>query len=130
MTLPPCVIVHSLAQAKAALAPGLPVTLLSGEGAGAYAGAGWWLALMQAAAAAPPPHLLDCGTAPGRALEALRAGQPRLILRAPAAIFAEVAAQAASHHALLLPAAPPSLDLSHRHAARALIAWLDQAMPA
>jgi hypothetical protein len=126
MTAPPAVIVHSLAQARQALAANRPVTLLSAPGAAVYAGAGWWLALIEAAAggAPPPPHLLDCGAAAGRALEALRAGQRHLIFQAPDAIFAEVSAIAASFGAVVLRAPPPSLDLGRIGAGRQLAAWL------
>jgi hypothetical protein len=127
MTEPRAVIVHSLAQARQALAMNLPVTLLSAPGAGVYAGAGWWLALVAAAAeGAPPPHVLDCGATAGRALEALRAGQKRLILQAPDAIFAEVAAIAASYGATVLRTTPASLDLGRPGGARQLTAWLTQ----
>src|SRR5271168_4381219 len=97
MKLPPAVMVHGLQQARAALAPGLPVTLLSGPGAGGYAGVGWWLALVALAAAGGPvpPNVLDCGEATGRALEAVRAGQRLLVLRTNPALFRDVAERAA-----------------------------------
>jgi hypothetical protein len=124
------VIVHGLAHARAALAPALPVTLLSAPGAAIYAGAGWWLALMAQAAApyAPPPHILDCGSAPGRALEAVRAGQKRLILRAPVAILSEVSILAAAEGAIVLAVPPASLDLAQPGASRGLTAWLEQSL--
>jgi succinyl-CoA synthetase beta subunit len=126
MAAPQAVIVHSLAQARQALAANRPVTLLSAPGAAIYAGAGWWLALVEAAAggAPPPPNFLDCGGAAGRALEALRAGQKHIILQAPEAIFAEVSVIAASFDAAVLAVAPPSLDLGRPGAARLLAAWL------
>ena len=84
MDLPPAVIVHGLAEAKAALAPGLPVTLVSPPGAALYAGCGWWRALVAAAWAAHPgvPFLdiLDCADGTGQALAALRIGVNRLIV--------------------------------------------------
>jgi hypothetical protein len=125
MQLPPAVIVHGLAQARAALAPGLAVTLLSAPGAACYAGVGWWRALVAEAAAGRlvPPDILDCGDAPVRALEALRAGQIRLVLRSPD-LFADVAARAAACGATVLGAAPEALDLAQRGAARRLTAWL------
>ena len=61
---PPAVIIHGLDHARMALAPGLPVTLLSAPGAGVYAGAGWWRALMLALCPADP-DILDCGSAAG-----------------------------------------------------------------
>jgi hypothetical protein len=130
MTLPPAVTIHGLEQARAALAPGLPVTLLSAPFAGVYAGAGWWLAIMAAARDVPrPPHVLDCGTAPGRALEAARAGQGLIVLRAPSAIFDEVRGIAAGYNTTVLAKRPPSLDLGKPGAARTLEAWLRGALP-
>lgn len=125
MRLPPAVMVHSLAQARAALAPGLPVTLLSAPGAALFAGVGWWRALIQAATehAAAPPDILDCADAPGRALEALRHGQRLLVLQAPAH-FADIAERAARQGGTILTAAPPSLDLAVRGAERRLSDWL------
>lgn len=126
MTLPPAVIVHGLAQARAALAPGLAVTLLSAPGAAQYAGVGWWRALVEAAAAggALPPDILDCGAAPGRVLEALRMGQRRLVLRARPDVFADLRQRAASLGGVLMPDPPASLDLAQPGATRHLTAWL------
>jgi hypothetical protein len=125
MQLPPAVIVHGLAQARGALAPRLPVTLLSAPGAALYAGVGWWRALVTAACegAVTPPDILDCADAPGRALEALRHGQRILVLRAPD-VFDDITARAAAQGAYVLSAAPPSLDLAARGAERQLFAWL------
>lgn len=76
------VIVHSLVQAKAALAPGQPVLLLSAEGAAGSAGPGWWREVIAAARAEYPDTdalaLLDCGDAPGHAMAALAAGVTEL----------------------------------------------------
>ena len=128
MTMSPAVIVHGLDMARAAMRPGRPVTLLSGEGAGAYAGVGWWRALMRAATLDFPhtdmQHILDCGFAPGRALEALRAGQTRLVLRADPRVWADIAGRTAALGGMLLAAAPPALDLSEHGALRRLEAWL------
>lgn len=121
--LPPAVVVRSLAEALAALAHGLPVTLLSAPGAGAVAGAGWWRALCSAARAAHPDtgctDVLDCADAPGRAMEAIRAGQAFLVLDPACPAFDRVAALA-----IVLPARPPALDLDRRDAQRHLRAWL------
>jgi hypothetical protein len=128
MKVSPAVIVHGLEMARAALRPGLPVTLLSGEGAGAYAGVGWWQALVRAAHQDfPQTHMqdiLDCGFAPGRALEALRAGQTRLVLRADPRVWADIAERTARLGGVLLAEAPPALDLSAHGALRRLGAWL------
>jgi hypothetical protein len=125
MALPPAVVIHGLAQARAALAPGLPVTLLSARGAGIYAGVGWWRALI--AAAAPcldVPDVLDCADSPGRALEALRGGQALLILHGAPGVWHDIAVRASRQGARLLDARPPALDLADRGAARHLLSWL------
>jgi hypothetical protein len=126
MKLPPAVIVHGLSQAHAALSMGAPVTLLSAPGAAVYAGVGWWRALVAAAAggALAPPDILDCGAAPGRALEALRGGQRVLVLRARADVFADLAQRAESLGGRLLAEAPPALDLAVPGGERRLAAWL------
>jgi hypothetical protein len=125
MVLPPAVVIHGLAQARAALAPGLPVTLLSAPGAGLYAGVGWWRALVAAAGAgADAPDVLDCADAPGRALEALRGGQALLILQCAPCVWHDIAERAARQGARLLDARPPALDLGDRGAIRQLDVWL------
>jgi hypothetical protein len=125
MNLPRAVTIHGLEQARTALASGLPVTLLSAPFAGVYAGVGWWLAVIAAACELPrPPHVLDCGTAPGRALEAARAGQGLIVLRAPSAIFNEVRGIAAGYNTTVLPKRPASLDLAKPGAEQKLAAWL------
>jgi hypothetical protein len=129
MQLPPAVIVHGVEHARAALAPGLPVTLLSAPGAAIYAGVGWWRAMVAeaAGAATPPPDILDCADAPGRALEALRHGQKLLILRGQhlhEGVFADIAERAIRQGGLAFATAPPALDLATRGADRRLQAWL------
>ncbi len=126
------VIVHGLGMACLALRAGQaccrPVTLLSAEGAAAYAGVGWWRALVAAAHQAVPgcqlTDILDCGDAPGRALEALRAGQQTLVLRSGERVWADIAWRAQSCGAALLATAPAALDLGQPGAARRLSAWL------
>jgi hypothetical protein len=122
--LPPAIVVRSLADAIAALAPGLPVTLLSAPGAGVFAGTGWWRALVAAAREAHPAtpcaDVLDCADAPGRALEAIRAGQAVLVLDPACPAFARVATLAT-----VLPVRPPALDLDRRGTHRHLRAWLE-----
>ena len=124
----PAVIVHGLEMARFALVPGRPVTLLSAEGAAAYAGVGWWQALVRAACEAFPDtrvsDILDCGFAPGRALEALRAGHTHLVLRADPRVWADIAGRTASLGGVLLDEAPMALDLAERGARRRLEAWL------
>ncbi len=123
MKLPPAVVVHGLDDARHALAPGRPVTLLSGPGAAIYAGAGWWRALVAASGTAGP-DVLDCADAPGRAMEALRAGCRLLVLDPAVPAAPLVAARAAAIGALVLPDRPPALDLAQPGAERRLAAWL------
>ena len=128
--LPKAVIVHGLEMARVAVlsASGLgrPLTLLSAPGAACYAGVGWWRALV---AAVDPDGIvadvLDCGSAPGRALEALRAGQRVLVLRAEARVWADIAGRAAGCGGVLLAEAPPALDFGSPGALRLLVEWLD-----
>jgi len=115
--------VHSLGQARLALAAGRPVTLLSAPGAALYAGCLWWQSLL-AQAGCEGLALLDCGAAPGRAVEALRLGLRGLVLTCEEPAFQAVSALAAAQGAMLLPAPPPSLDLGARGAERHLSAWL------
>jgi len=122
MVLPPAVIVHGIEDAREALRPGRPVTLLSAPGAAVYGGCLWWQALMREVA--QKFSLLDCGDAPGRALEALRLGLPGVVLACEDAAFAVVAGIAAAEDVLLLPAPPPALDMAAPGADRRLIAWL------
>ena len=124
----PCVTVHALADAVAALAPGRPVTLLSAPGAACYAGCGFWRALVAAARrrhpATPMRDILDCADAAGRAMEALRIGQPALVLLRSCPAYDAVGAAAAECGTLLLFERPAALDLSAPGASRRLAAWL------
>jgi class I fructose-bisphosphate aldolase len=127
MVLPPAVIIHGLPHARAALARGHAVTLLSAPGAPSYAGVAWWRALVAAARAEfpglDPPDVLDCGDAPGRALEALSLGCRMIVLR-PGPAFADIAERAAAQGARLLAEPPTALNLGDRAAVRRLDAWL------
>jgi hypothetical protein len=125
--LPPAVVVHALADARAAAAFGRPVTLLSAAGAALYTGIPWWQHLVVAIRRDRPGHdihdILDCGDSPGLALEALRQGQSLIRLaRGPA--WDLVASRAAVAGASVLAARPPALDLARPGAAPALAAWL------
>ena len=124
----PSVVVHGLAQARAALRPGFPVVLLSAPAAAGYAGCLWWRELVAAARssypATPALDILDCGEAPGHAMAALRAGQRLLLLDPACPAFARVADAAATFGAHVLSRRPPALDLAPRGAERRLTAWL------
>lgn len=125
--LPPAVMVHGLEQARRACALGLPVTLLSAPGAAAAWGCLWWQSLLAAVPYAGPA-LLDCGTAPGRATEALTLGVKGVIL-ASCPVWDELAWLATQTQAVLLPASPAFLDLGQNDRWRKqdetrLLAWL------
>ncbi len=128
MELPPCVVVHGLAQVRAALAPGAPVTLLSAHGAALYAGCGWWRALIARGRAERPDvpalDILDCADGSGQALAALRIGQQFLVLEAGAPGWAAVVAIAAERGGRVLAARPPALDLAEPGTLRRLPGWL------
>ncbi len=127
------VVVHGLAQARAALRPGFPVVLLSAPAAAGYAGCLWWRELVAAARAAHPAtpalDVLDCGAAPGHAMAALRVGQRLLILDPACPAYRAVAGAAATLGAHVLPARPPALDMAARGAQRRLAGWLAVADP-
>jgi hypothetical protein len=99
-----------------ALAGEAGLLLLSAPGAAAWPGAGIVAAMVARAAASHPgvPHraALDCGAAPGLALDAIRRGWRLLVLRPEHPSFPQVEDAAASVGAVVLPAAPPALDLS------------------
>ena len=126
MNFPPAVVVHGLRDARVALAPGWPVTLLSARGAAVFAGCGWWRAVMAAAGA--EIDILDCADAPGQAMAALRIGQRRIVLD-PGPAFAAVSAAAATMDAVVLAERPVALDLGQRGAERRLRAWLQGDKP-
>ncbi len=135
MTAAPAVVVHEVAQARAALAAAGPrgVLLLSAPGAVAGMGAAWFRALVLAAAASHPrvrwQAALDCGAAPGHVLGALRMGLRMLVLDPGVPAFAGLAALVAAEGGLLLPARPKALDLGRvdlrRPGGQAMVAqWL------
>ncbi len=117
------VIIHDLIQARAAITPGRPVTLLSATNAALFGGCLWWQALMREAGFTGL-SLLDCGDVPGRALEALRLGLPGIVLAQRDAAYTTVATLAAEAGAIILPIPPPALDLGKRGTERELMAWL------
>jgi hypothetical protein len=128
MIIPPAVIVHGLADARTALAPGLPVTLLSAPAAALFAGCSWWREMVAAAHADAPltdmVDILDCADASGMAMGALRSAVCRLILWPDAPGWAAVHDIAGRQGGFVLPRAPTALDLADRNAARGLHKWL------
>ena len=128
LQLYPAVIIRELNDATASLAPGLPVTLISEQGAGLYGGAGWWRAVVAKARAiypaTPAQDVLDCADGSGQALAALRIGQQLLVLDRSAPGWEAVCAIAMERGGGVLSVRPLSLDLGQRGAARRLDAWL------
>src|ERR1700712_2962838 len=128
MIVCPAVIVHGLADARAVLAVGAPVTLLSAPGAAGFAGCLWWRELVAAARAAHPgaqmADVLDCADASGMAMSALRSRVCRLVLWPSAPGWAAVAAIAEREGGFVLAQAPRALDMAERKAGRRLRDWL------
>jgi hypothetical protein len=128
MIVHPAVIVHGVAHAEAALAPGLPVTLLSAPGAAGFAGCLWWRQIVVLARATHERteviDILDCADASGSAMGALRSGVCRLVLWRTASGWDGVAAIAERQGGFVLPQAPRALDLAKRNAVRRLGEWL------
>jgi hypothetical protein len=128
MVVHPAVIVHGLSDARAALATGWPVTLLSAQGAALFGGCLWWRQVVAAARSEYPDtqaiDILDCADAAGLAMGALRSSVNRLVLWPDAPGHAKVAAIAAAQGGFVLAQPPLALDLGVRNASRRLEAWL------
>jgi fructose/tagatose bisphosphate aldolase len=130
---PPAVVVHSLDQARAALAAaraaGCPVALRSAPDEVSRAGAGWFAALVETARAEFPDvaftAALDCSMAPGHALGALREGVTLVRMDAPPSVRRKLARIAEKMGAALDADASPALDLADTpDPAGALARWL------
>jgi hypothetical protein len=124
------VMIHGLADARAALAARRPVTLLSASGAGLYAGCLWWrgiVDLVRRETSVPDNaimDILDCADGSGQAMAALRAGVRHLVLWREAPGWNAAAEIAAKQGGCLMATAPASLDMAHKDAHRRLDAWL------
>jgi hypothetical protein len=133
MIVHPAVIVHGVEDAAAALAPGLPVTLLSAPGAALYGGCLWWREMVAAAQARHENtiaiDILDCADASGHAMGALRSGVCRLVLWPDAPGWDAVASIAQRQGGFVLAQAPVALDLAERNAIRRLHGWLRASGP-
>ncbi len=113
------VIVHSLADARAALAAaaalGVPVTLASAPGASAYAGPGWFQEVVVLAAVEVPQAafeaVIDCADRPGDVLLALRLGLTRVRFTGKKAVARKLAAIAEQSGAELTTGRLRALDL-------------------
>ncbi|OAN45647.1 hypothetical protein A6A04_07070 [Paramagnetospirillum marisnigri] len=105
--------VATLDQARAALTeapPGAAVLLFSPPAAALSLGVGWWRALERALRHDYPDRnfeaVLDCGPAPGHALEAIRAGVTAVMLDAPPNVLEAVADIATASGARVLGVGP------------------------
>ena len=116
------IIVHSLDDARAALKAAselsVPVTLASAEGAGGYAGAMWFRAVIELATAEHPAvavtAVLDCADEAGTVLNALRHGLKRVRFTGSGATLKrleEIARQRGAE--IETGRRPPALDLWH-----------------
>jgi acyl-CoA reductase-like NAD-dependent aldehyde dehydrogenase len=116
----PVIVVHTAAQARAALASatraGRPVVLASPPDAAASMGAGMFRAIIAAAREAEPRArslaVLDCGDRPGDAMAALREGIDAVCFRGDPEVAAKLAEMAEQAGARVLTALTVSLDLA------------------
>ena len=128
------IVIHGLADARAALAAGdalrLPVTLISGPGGGSYAGPAWFNEVVRAASAEFPQvavtAILDCDDAPGHALGAFRAGVKAVRFTGREDVAEKLRDIAASLDAELITDEVETLDLrAHRDPVAACTSWLN-----
>lgn len=130
------VIVHSLAQARAALAAaatlGCSLTLASPPAAAAYVGPAWFQQMIVLAAADFPEvelrAVLDCGDRAGDVLAALRQGIEWVHFTGRRPVAAKLAALAEQQGAVLLTGRLRGLDLrGQKDPEAACRTWLDSA---
>jgi hypothetical protein len=113
------IVIHELAQAIAALraaaAARRPVTLWSAEGAGIYAGPGWFAAVERQARAAVPAakasFVIDCAERSDLVQEAFRAGIKAVRFAGPRRVAEKLADIAAQQRATLHRRRPKALEL-------------------
>lgn len=144
MTPPPrAVVVHGIADARAALAAardlGVAVTLASPPAAAESLGVGWWASLARRLRTEYPDvafmALLDCGTRADLVQAALRQGLARdgttaLCFRGPTATARRLGDIAARYGAKIVGRMPQALDpADDSRRAAALAAWLSKTGP-
>lgn len=113
------IVIHDLEHARAALAAAAavdrPVTLVSAPGAAGYAGAAWFLTVVERAAAEHPTAaweaVLDCADRPGHVLSALRQGAAAVRFTGAKATAAKLAAIAKRSGARVLTGRLRAFDL-------------------
>jgi delta 1-pyrroline-5-carboxylate dehydrogenase len=114
---PVAIVIHSLAQAVAALSAaaeaGRPVVIASAPDAGIYAGPGWFREVLHGAHEAMPmaqfSSLFDCGDDAGAAMAALRAGLEAIVFTGPAEVAARLNDILAQTGARLITERPPAV---------------------
>ena len=128
------IVIHSLADARAALAAahalGVPVTLISGPGGGSYAGPAWFNEVVRAAREAFPgvavTAILDCDDAPSHALGAFRAGTQAVRFTGREDVAEKLRDIAEALGAELITEDVETLDLrAHLDPVAACAAWLN-----
>jgi fructose/tagatose bisphosphate aldolase len=113
------IIVHSLAEARAAVAAaaelGVPLTLASAPGAAGTTGAAWFRELVALAASGHPETpvtaVLDCGDKPGHVLAALRQGLRAVRFTGRKSTAARLAQIAAHYGAEVITGPVQAVDL-------------------
>lgn len=127
-------VVHSLSQAKAAVsaaaARNLALTLLSAPGAAAFAGAGWFAAVIRNARESRPDMdiaaILDCGPRADLVQAAFREGLKQVIFTGDARQLRPLRDIARQWQAEILRRRPKACDLRHAADPSAVCnAWLD-----
>jgi len=114
-----CFTIHSLAHLRAALsagaASGRPVVALSAAGASAFAGAGWFAALIEQGRRefpeVPLTAMLDCADRAGDVPAALRLGLQYVIFTGHAEAAVRLGDIASRTGASIVAARPPACDL-------------------
>jgi hypothetical protein len=127
-------VVHSLSQAKAAVSAAakrnVALTLLSAPGAAAFAGAGWFAALIRAACNSRPDAdvaaILDCGPRADLVQAAFREKLTQVVFTGDARQLRPLRDIARQWQAEILRRRPKACDLRHAADATAVCnAWLD-----
>ena len=130
------IIVHSLAEARAAVAAaadlGVPVTLASAPEAAGYLGALWFRELVKLASEERPEArvdaILDCGDQPGHVMAALRQGLKRVRFTGAKTTAATLASLASRYDAEIVTGALRAHDmLDQAEPETACRRWLSEA---
>ncbi len=114
------IIVHSLAEARAAVAVaaelGVPVTLASAPEAAGYLGALWFRELVKMASTERPEvrvdAVIDCGDQPGHVMAALRQGLKRVRFTGPKSTAATLRNLASQYDAEIVTGALRAHDMA------------------